>query len=60
MIYKRETSRKLTLSTNIKFGKYKGKSVFDIIKADKQYVKWLCSKWEGEICWKLKDIINED
>lgn len=59
MIYKRENPRKLTLSTILRFGKHKGKSVFDVIKSDKSYITWLSTKWEGEVCWKLKDILKE-
>lgn len=40
--------RKLTFSTKIPFGKYKGISVYDIIKEhnDIKYIKWLIPKWK--------------
>lgn len=59
MNYSREkNSRKLTLSTILKFGKHKGKMVFDVLKEDKSYITWLIKKWEGEVCWKVKNIVK--
>lgn len=57
---KRSEPRKLCLSSKLSFGKYKDKNmnVSQILKEDKPYVIWLASIWEGEIDWKLKDILN--
>ena len=50
---------KLTLSTKIPFGKYKGELVYDVIKEDLSYIQWLSTKWEGEIDYKVKAILTE-
>lgn len=51
--------KKLTFSTKIPFGKYKYDSVYDAVKKDPDYVKWLASKWDGEIDWKLENKLKE-
>lgn len=53
-----KTNKILYLSTNISFGKYKGRLVNDIIKHDLSYFKWLISVWEGKLDWKVQDIVS--
>jgi hypothetical protein len=44
----------LSFSTKLTFGKYKGKSVWDVFQKDKGYITWLSSTWKGETHHKLK------
>ena len=45
----------------LKFGKYKNKTIQDIFKQDKQYIKWLCSQtWFHENHSQLYEISVEE
>ena len=61
MSYTREKPRKLTLSTKLYFGKYKGtnKTIYNIIMEDVEYCDWLISIWEGDVDDKVKLMFNE-
>lgn len=52
---KPNTSKKLTQSTKLNFGKYKDQSIWDILNKDKQYITWLLTIWEGTVCPKVKE-----
>lgn len=51
--------KKLTLSTKLTFGKYKGELIYDLIIKDVQYIDWLMDIWSAEICPKVKRMHNE-
>jgi hypothetical protein len=50
---------RLTMSTKLKFGKYVGETIFYLLKKDKDYVKWLSTKWDGEVDYKIKEALKE-
>jgi uncharacterized protein (DUF3820 family) len=50
--------KKLTLSTKLPFGKYKGRLVYDLIREDCPYIKWLINIWEGKIDSKITDWVK--
>lgn len=51
--------KKLTLSTKLTFGKYVFDTVFEIMKKDPSYIKWLVTKWEGDIDYKITNWLKE-
>jgi uncharacterized protein (DUF3820 family) len=52
------TPKKLTLSTKVPFGKYKGQLVYDLIREDCPYIKWLINIWKGEIDYKVTEWVK--
>ena len=51
--------KKLTFSTKLPFGKHKGLSVYEVFKQEPSYLEWLIPKWEGEICYKVKQAVKD-
>lgn len=45
----------LFFSTKLPFGKYKGQTLYDIMKSDPNYFVWIIPKWKGLINWKVKE-----
>lgn len=52
--------KKLTLSTKLPFGKYSKELVYDVIKKDPDYIKWLSSNWKGEVDWKINNWLTKN
>ena len=46
-------AKTLYFSTEIRFGKYKGKTLFYVYTNDQAYFQWFVTIWEGLINWKV-------
>lgn len=53
------SSRRLFLSTKMPYGKYKGQTIYDIIKADVSYMDWLeanvNNNWDDKVTMMFKE-----
>jgi hypothetical protein len=55
-----KASKKLTLSTKLNFGKYKTSdtTIYELIKTDPTYIRYIISIWSGEVDTKVQDMVT--